>query len=166
LALGAEELVHVADTLFLRRGCLQCGYTKLVLEHLQKPRVLYVRGGTSKVLGGAGRVGAELVTRCLQRMAGWVQLLVKSLDAEFPEWQLIQAFRVFRFGNAPDAGGRRVNVSRHALGPAVAADRERCLARLAKAFRVDPGTLGEEYPMTGNGFKALTNMARHSCIHS
>ena len=35
-----------------------------------------------------------IMKRCLGRMANFVKLTIRSIDAEFPHWEIVQAFRV------------------------------------------------------------------------
>ena len=91
-ALGS--FLHNIDALFLHEDVLSQGHTELMLQHLSKERVARLPTGL-KTLGGQGKVTDRMMKTCLDRMAAWVLLATKRLEAEFPEHQTLQAFRVF-----------------------------------------------------------------------
>ena len=81
-------------TLFVDGRCTSCGYTGFMLGSLNTTRTCPLKSGT-KAIGGAGAVTDRIVKRCLQRMPCWVKLDIASVRAEFPHWELLQAYQVF-----------------------------------------------------------------------
>ena len=99
-----------------------------MLNMLQEPIVLFVRGNPH-VLGGAGAVTNEVKTRVMARMCNWFHLAQLVIDAEFPYFDLCNAFCMFGLGDYPEAAFKHNAV-----------DHERC-DRLAKVFNICPATV-------------------------
>ena len=81
-------------TLFVDGRCTSCGYTGVMRGSLNATRTCPLKSG-AKAIGGAGAVTDRIVKRCLQRMSCWVKLASASVRAEFPHWELLQAYQVF-----------------------------------------------------------------------
>ena len=60
----------------------------------QLPIVFQV-GSKLRSLGTAAGVDNDVRQRCLERMRAWVRLAESALDAEFPAFEIAQAFSVF-----------------------------------------------------------------------
>ena len=100
---GSGDLAHMVellvtyvenlDSLYLQESCLATGYTHHMLKILQRPRVVMLKGA-AKVLGGPGAVSADIVRRCISRMANWVKLTMKTIQAEWPDFGLLNAFSI------------------------------------------------------------------------
>jgi hypothetical protein len=58
---------------------------------LKKPLLICPDGKAYKQLGG-NPIAAALLDRCFVRMAAWVRLLTKSVQAEFPSWELPESY--------------------------------------------------------------------------
>ena len=132
-ALGS--FLHNIDVLFLHEDVLSQGHTELMLQHLRKERVARLPTGL-KTLGGQGKVTNQMIKTCLDRMAAWVVLATKRLEAEFPEHQTLQAFRVFdlsyqRFQESEQADRHSVRVQE--------------LSRLAQVFGVNADELRNQF---------------------
>jgi hypothetical protein len=84
------------DGLFLKRGCLtvEGTYTKFTMDLLRRPHtiVIHHRNIIRSIGGGCH---PEVVDRCLSRMAAWARLVVASIHAEFPSWEILNAFAAF-----------------------------------------------------------------------
>ena len=99
--------------LFVEGKCLTSfGYTKCMLELLRCPIVFQV-GSKTRSLGSADGVPEDVQERCLDRMRAWVCLAKAAVEAEFPSFELAQAFRVFLLDGAqnlppPDADLARI----------------------------------------------------------
>ena len=132
-ALGS--FLHNIDALFLHEDVLSQGHTELMLQHLGKERVARLPTGL-KTLGGQGKVTDRMIKTCLDRMAAWVLLATKRLEAEFPEHQTLQAFRVF------DLNYQRFQESEQADRHSVRAQE---LSRLAQVFGVDADELRSQF---------------------
>ena len=85
--------LHRIHALFVKRECLKCGFTRMILDSLERQRTAVTSTG-EVVLGGPDAVSVEVVHRCLQRMCNWVALVCKTVDAEFPYFEVIQAFSI------------------------------------------------------------------------
>jgi hypothetical protein len=96
----AYELDHFQQRCQLlfgaKQGCLSSGYTQHMLRLLRKPRVLRLRGGEVKTLGGMGRPSQVIIDKCMQRMQNWMHLARQVTRAEFPNFDCLGAFALFR----------------------------------------------------------------------
>ena len=70
-----------------------CVFTQHALHMLCDQRVVALPSGV-KVFGG--HMEPDVISRCMARMSNWVSLTLQSLRAEFPAFELAQAFKVFR----------------------------------------------------------------------
>jgi len=91
VAIYLEEI----RALFIHEEVLRrFGYTSTMLQTLQQPLV-FQAGSLTKCLGSESGVSKEIQERCLSRMKIWVRLATEALKAEFPSFELGQAYRVF-----------------------------------------------------------------------
>jgi hypothetical protein len=132
--------------LFMERGCLELpGFTRFAMDILKLQRV-YTRRQGQRLRFGCGPAGAplDIVNRCLERMHGWCVIAISVLDAEFPDFEILQSFSVFNIGGGD--GGRRgssgIVDDGHPsdFNPA----QLQHIDRLAKTFHVSPRQLQEE----------------------
>ena len=93
-------------------------YTSVMLK-LLKRQVVWTVNGTTHSIGVESGVPRDIVDRCLGRMRAYLVLARAALDSEFPNFEIVQSFRVFDLA-APLADG-----SQH-------------LARVGKALDIDP----------------------------
>ena len=100
------------------------GLTKIMLDTLRKPRTYIVRG-QPKTLGSLVGPDSAIVDRCLARMKAYTMLVQKVVEAEFPYFELLAAFRVF-------------SLSKHKtdVEDIVEADQQTCLQKLASCVGV------------------------------
>eukprot|EP00435_Cladocopium_sp_Y103_P022118 s3625_g5.t1 len=93
-----QDICHYLQeiqALFVHGEVLQrFGYTSTMLQTLKQPLV-YQLGPLSKCLGSQAGVKQEIKDRCLTRMKIWVKLAKEALEAEFPSFELGQAYKVF-----------------------------------------------------------------------
>jgi hypothetical protein len=89
-------LKHI-DCLFLRGGCLTLDgtYTKFVIDLLNRPHTISLHHPAILRTIGGGGVHAEVRDRCMSRMAAWVRLAMQTIEAEFPSWEVLNAFTAF-----------------------------------------------------------------------
>ena len=89
-----SQFLHNIDVLFVHGGVWGYAHTERTLAHLCRERAYHSPDGLV-ILGGDNCVTPEIRTRCLQRMAIWVKLTGTRMQAEFPEFQVLQALHVF-----------------------------------------------------------------------
>ena len=65
-----------------------------MLEYLEQPRGILL-GNDARTIGGSARVTAALLQRCCEIMQTYVVLAVQTMHAEFPDFDLMQAFGIF-----------------------------------------------------------------------
>ena len=156
----AELLTHVSDFatrldyLFLKGGVYHTlGFAEFTLRKtLSKPICWEVRGG----LRSMSLSGPEVdlcKQRCLRRMQAWHRLTMATLAAEFPDFDLCNAFCIFSLPDPGDADGGQAP-------PFL----QRGCAKLAQALNLDADTLQRELlrlrlvAARHKNMKGLTNM--------
>jgi hypothetical protein len=77
------------------KGCLGTGYTSLALKHLMRANMDPISRQAPVVLGGRGATPA-VVTECLGRMVAWSNLATDVAASEFPEFEVLACFKVFK----------------------------------------------------------------------
>ena len=113
------------------RACLSSpGYTKLMIETLKHP-ITWMVGDRAQ---GTRQPTAADLDACFGRMQAFLKLAKAELEAEFPDWELAQSFRVFEIGKQPLA-----------TDAVDAKCQQHHLDRLAHAFDVDPIQLAIEF---------------------
>lgn len=73
-------------------------YTALAVAGLERRRMLVSSNGM-RSLGGPGSVTAAILDRVFSRFSAYVRLAAKSIEAEFPHWETLQA-KVWGFMHA------------------------------------------------------------------
>ncbi|CAE7237118.1 unnamed protein product [Symbiodinium sp. CCMP2456] len=91
------------------------GFTSTMMKTLAQPMVFQV-GAETRCLGDAAGVAADVKTICLQRMQSWVRLAEAALQAEFPEFELAQAFQMFDLAGSARQDSANVERVAQALG--------------------------------------------------
>lgn len=92
------------QSLFGNGNCLTSfGYTSTVCEMLKHPIVFQVGRGL-KSLGSSSGVKQETINICLGRMRAWVRLAAAAIEAEFPNFEVSQAFDVLDLRGAKATG--------------------------------------------------------------
>ena len=109
--------------LFIEGAVMECEYAHEMLQYLRRQRAFMNSQGAPKTLGGAGTVTGEMTRRCLNRLQLYVNLAIETLRSEFPDYDIIMCFSVFK-------------LDRQQFGNSTAKREER-LERLAKVFGVD-----------------------------
>ena len=86
-------LVNTLDWLFNQRHCLsfEHSYTRLMLVHLQQTRSIVAKGRPSAI-GGFSK--DRTIKEAFATMSDWIVVMLEVLKAEFPSWNLLQAFAV------------------------------------------------------------------------
>ena len=143
-----ERYIMILKALFVDGQCLVApGYTFYAIEALKKVRV-NITSGTPKTFGGT--LEPEVITRALRRMAAWVIMATRTIDAEFPGFELRSNFKVFALGRSNELNINSNNIAKDAI------------TRLAMAFHVDPdAALKEYYDLLPVAIRAKTNTGQH-----
>ena len=149
----AELLNHVGDFshklgyLFARDrpGVLEsAGFTNFTIKHTLSKPVVWKVGGANGVIRSISLTNQELndlKNRCLQRMQAWQLLAMATLQAEFPDFELCNAFCIFGLGGATPSGPDSNEVGGAAPLPC---GLEMWCRKLAHAFGKDPALLQQE----------------------
>ena len=83
------------NALFRNGLCLQTGLTSTMLETLRKNAKLVHVNGEMRQIGGVENVTDDVIARCLGRMAAWCELGEEISEAEFPNFEILQALHPF-----------------------------------------------------------------------
>ena len=120
--------------------CLETGFTNLALKVVERSRLLRAAKGMYRSLGGLAPPAILVLARrtCLPRMKAWRRLVLEVVDTEFPDYELLGAFSVFRL-QPPSAHAQ------HRPAQEAPAWDLNSLARLAEAFGVDKAALIEQF---------------------
>ena len=123
--------------MFERQGCLAATgcYTNHMPAVLARPRCVYIDGVPKRIGGGAP--APEVVARCLARMCGWVRLCKEILAAEFPQFELMQAFSCFRLTHMAERRTSDAESERLVL--------QEKLTKLARIVKLDSNCLSAEF---------------------
>ena len=89
IGIECHKFVHNIDCLFVKGHCMKHGFAKYT------PRLLQLGSAKVKRVASPGGLPADLVEMCLARLRCWVKLAVSVVQAEFPSWEILQAFSVF-----------------------------------------------------------------------
>ena len=102
-------------SLFVGKKCLQqFGYTSTVLDMLKSPIVFQV-GKDLKSIGSSHGVASEKVDRCFGAMQAWVKLADSAIQAEFPDFEVIQAYDIFNLGGLSNHSEKHLRILAHAF---------------------------------------------------
>ena len=146
MAERVQTFMQTVRALFPGGECLRTGFTKLCLQHLQTQKSIPDGAGGVRGIGGLTLVDLDptgaLVQRCLQRMVAWSRVAQEVAATEFPGWELLGAFAVFRL-QEPQA--RAKPVSALPLPSPIGDGAQDCLQQLASAFHVHPRLLRAEF---------------------
>ena len=92
-----SKYLHRIDLLFTKRHCLSLvgTYTEYAIQEMRRPRAIALHGKKEMRVFGGNRLQPEIIDRCLSRMVAWVRLVLESISAEFPSWEILTAFGAF-----------------------------------------------------------------------
>ena len=98
-----ERFLTALRVLFLEGGCVDLpGFTSHMLGQLQKPRSFQpAPTQPARTFGGPGAISSDLAERCLARMQRYARLAAEVTRAEFPNFDILSAYRVFHL-EAPE----------------------------------------------------------------
>ena len=92
--------------------------------------------GQPKTLGGPGRVNTPLLLQCVEQCQAFVVLATNTLRAEFPDADVLSAFRVFDV--VKKRGGERDDAAHSHF-------RDRALQRIAQVLKLNIDELKREF---------------------
>ena len=115
--------------LFIDGAVMDSGYTLEMVTFLGRQRAVIDSRGNPKTLGGGGRLTAQMRDRCLNRLRLFVDLAMETLRSEFPDYDMVMAFSIFRL----DAKGFSQNKHQERL------------ERLANVFGLDLQELTNQF---------------------
>lgn len=116
--------------LFCQDGVLTTeSFTNFMLQFLKKPHTVVV-DGRPKTFGSPAGVAEAVIKRCLSRMRCWHKVALSVLSAEFPSFEVWQAFNIFRL--KPVSVATDVPAAEH-------------FERISKAFGIDKTQLKVQY---------------------
>ena len=120
-------------------GCMSSmyTYTRVAMDFLGKgPHTITVRGRIVREYGGTGSLTPHMIETSLARVVRFVHMTDAVLAAEYPDFELVGAFFVFKIEGQIHNGGRR--------SVWLAEDEcfiKQCIKRLATAFEVSESDL-------------------------
>ena len=123
----------VIRKLFIEGACLHVGLTKMMLKHLEQPRLL-LSAGFRSTFGGPGAVTQDVTSDCLKRMSAYVVVAESVLEGEFPSFQLVSSLRVFSLS---DSSRNQKQLE--------SGERSNCLEKIAQAIGIDAESLKYEF---------------------
>lgn len=126
-----QGLLKRLDYLFVGRGAAKCPgtYTYFALEYLSRQRLIKHYDNTVRKFGGV-QANDEMINRCFHRMSAWVRLVVTSLEAEFPSYEVLSCAAAFALHPAPSKD-----------------DTKRMLLKIAQTFNLDPQRLQDQHQL-------------------
>ena len=138
---------HRLKYLFLDNppGCMSSKYTytNVAMDFLkQGPHTVMIRGKIVREYGGSETLTPSLIESSLSRMKHYFDTQDAVLAAEYPDFDLVGSFFVFKIEGQIQSGGS------HALQEQDECFIEQCIERLATAFHVSaPGLRCQLYPL-------------------
>ena len=92
---AVAEFLRRIDVLFFKGDVLRTeGYTKIMIDFLAQANYTVVIDKVPINVGG-GQPSRGVLDSCLQRMQAWCRLARAVCRAEFPEFELTSAYKVF-----------------------------------------------------------------------
>lgn len=130
-----HRFIQKLELLFQQGKCTDLpGYTRFMMESLERVRVIRLSRTEVRSLGGCGKPSQAVVQRCMQRMQQFVKLAITVTVAEFPNYELCSSFRLLELHRS--APSKTCTLSD---------DHRTCLERLAKFFGLDRERLEAQY---------------------
>ena len=80
--------------LYEHRGCLTTGYTQHMIKFLSRARTVVVDNTTIQIGSDLG-CPPEAIEAALGDMMVWLNLSLATMDAEYPSFEVLQAFHIF-----------------------------------------------------------------------
>lgn len=100
--LESERFLSELHYMFNQGSVLRAeGYTKHMLEQLQRPRGFLLKS-EPKSIGGPGKITHALLAECLAQMRLYTSLALEVVNSEFPQFEIISSFRLFDLAGRSD----------------------------------------------------------------
>jgi len=98
-------------TLFAGKACLTTGHTAVMMSYLRTAKMVHKTGARMPVSFGGREPSDRLVNECLGKMVAWCRVVEEVASTEFPDYELLGAFQVFRLlpHSAADRPGPSLN---------------------------------------------------------
>ena len=144
--------VERVDYLFKRGGCMavQSSFVQSCMSMLDAGQVQVLphseKAGQSRVLG---KPSEEAVQRCIGRMAVWADMAKAALQAEFPDFLVLNSFAIFALSDQAQAVAE------------TPVDETHC-QRLAMVFSVSPQELASQLARVRPAAQAIKNSSKCS----
>jgi hypothetical protein len=130
LAFEVSNFVDHIKSMFIDEEVFNIhSFTQFAVDSLKRTRVIRMRSGQVKALGGPYEPTPGVRARCMQRMCAWVRLAVQVITTEFPDYEVFQAFAALALAQGKPAAAlahekKVVQIDTH-------------IAKLAKRCKVD-----------------------------
>ena len=129
-----ESFQKKIEYLFEGGRCVESGYTRWALEAMENP-ILFFVAGECRAIGKRGGIPPHIVNRCAGRLAAWVAVARDVAAAEYPDFLVLHAMRIFRL---EDHSRPIENTEEH----------NRCISRIANFFDVDEDKFRQQFQHT------------------
>ncbi len=136
-----QEFLQNIKFLFIDQQCTTLGFTALMLETV-KQQYVWFDGDGAHSIGRHGGLSANALAACLRHMAAWTSVACKVISAEFPDFEVLSAFRIFAL-DVRD-GGRAPSHGRH-RNEMVAEPHHSAVVRLCQCLGLDAEKFMEEH---------------------
>jgi hypothetical protein len=148
VAFTLDTFVRHVQYLFLEGNCVKHGYVKHMIKRLCRPIVFTVKGHALQC-GSPTGPSTEDIEFCMDHMKCWARMSIATARAEFPEFTLLSAMRVFKL-NGKDVCEQSGRDPDAVVGYSEC-DTEQLLGVLASAFdNIDFDELVMEFPKIQN----------------
>ena len=126
-----REFLNTIQKLFIEQHCVNTGMTKRMISEIKKQHMWFDHK-VPTYIGRSEGIDPEGLAECLKRMAAWVSLSARVINAEFPSFEAAQAFRVLSWSASGDSVGDLDSLHED-------------FERLAHTFQLDEAVLKAEY---------------------
>lgn len=154
-----KRFLQTIQLLFVERQCLELpGFTSHMIEGLKRPRVFQPSPTLpARTFGGPDAVTRGMIDRCLAHMQKYVRLATAVTRAEFPQFEVMSAFKVFHL----EVPQLRLRDAKAALARGhLSSAHRRDLLRLATFFKKDAAKVEGQflaYRPAAMAHKSITN---------
>ena len=129
------------QALFAGRVCLRTGHTAIMMQYLRTSKMVHKTDSKMPVSFGGRAPQGSLIDECLGKMIAWCRLVEEVARTEFPDYELLAAFQIFRL-QAVTQASRVERLEGHIIITDVQA---KFLFQLSTAFGVDATRLPTQF---------------------